>query len=568
MSDQTIQRIDFSLVPQTLVNMPRWCNWSFGRSPESRTLFQVPIQAVGNVQRANLVDPNTWSTFADAKEFCGSDRGLAFMCTDDLEQTHPEDLFNLLKVPGVLAFTVAEAVIEYHEGKKILLQERLEAHFGVAPPPVMAEVPDNTPLMVHILTSFADTPALLKESLEKFQPDIEHFMEPTAIGLLWQFAEPGYELHATVIDEYLHKRRISPSNKRRLKDMVADWGAYSEGTILTRAESIADYDLDPPIPPDYQHPDILAKTGVTVLAGRPKMGKSYLALNLALAIAEGGVFASHFDIQYPGAVLYMALEDHRSRMYSRLKALSADERLPRNFYIVYEANRMNISLVSQLSDWLEAKADEHPRLVVIDVFNHVQTQRRGQENIYDMEYRDMRQLGELANQYGLHIILVTHLNKAHTSVGDARDAVMSSTAITGGASGIWILRNEGKETVDAILSVSGKDIPMWDIAMRRIQLAGHMDFEALGDADAIGAKSLKLKLLIGLYQWDGAMPTRAELHQDIDPDYSRPSFYNLIKRMQKEGLIRLDGNRVGLTRQGASQASAEVALMPDEEGKD
>lgn len=566
MPAQTITKIDFSLVPQPLVNMCRWCNWSYGRSQDSRTVFQVPIQTTGDVKKANLVEPETWSTFADAKEFCGSDRGLAFMCTDDLEQTHAEDLFNLLKVPGILVFTLAEAVIEYQEGKKLLLQERLEEHFGIAPPAVMSEVPDNIPLMNHILTSFSDTPAVLKESLEKFQPDIEHFMEPTSIGLLWQFSEPGYELHATVIDEYLHKRRISPSNKRRLKDMIADWGSTSEGTILTRAESIADYDINPPVPPDYQHPDILAKTGVTVLAGRPKMGKSYLALNLALAVAEGGIFASHFDIQYPGAVLYMALEDHRSRMYSRLKALSADERLPSNFYVVYEANRINISLVEQLTEWLQAKADERPRLIVIDVFNHVQTQRgRGQENIYDMEYRDMRQLGDLANHYGLHIILVTHLNKAHTSVGDARDAVMSSTAITGGASGIWILRNEGKETVDAILAVSGKDIPMWDIALRKVHLAGHMDWEALGDADTIGAKSLKLKLLISLYQWDGVMPTRAELHQDVDPEYTRPSFYNLIKRMQKEGLLRLDQNKVGLTRQGASQASAEIALMPDEE---
>ncbi len=67
--------------------------------------------------------------------------------------------------------------------------------------------------------------------------------------------------------------------------------------------------------------------GCTILAGRPKLGKSWLALDMALAVANGGrCLGTDCD---PGAVLYLALEDNRRRLQSRLQKLApARETIP------------------------------------------------------------------------------------------------------------------------------------------------------------------------------------------------------------------------------------------------
>ena len=64
--------------------------------------------------------------------------------------------------------------------------------------------------------------------------------------------------------------------------------------------------------------------GLTMLAGRPKVGKSWLALQIATAVACGGkVFEQ--DIT-PGKVLYLALEDSGRRLKDRIEKL----RIPRD----------------------------------------------------------------------------------------------------------------------------------------------------------------------------------------------------------------------------------------------
>src|SRR3984893_3034929 len=60
--------------------------------------------------------------------------------------------------------------------------------------------------------------------------------------------------------------------------------------------------------------------GATILAGRPKIGKSWLALDWSIAVARGGVCFG--DVQCKeGDVLYIALEDNKRRLKSRLAKL-------------------------------------------------------------------------------------------------------------------------------------------------------------------------------------------------------------------------------------------------------
>jgi len=68
-------------------------------------------------------------------------------------------------------------------------------------------------------------------------------------------------------------------------------------------------------------PEILPE-GVTLLAGKPKMGKSWMGLDVGIAIATGGVALGTKRVQR-GDVLYLALEDNRRRIQNRLNKLLA-----------------------------------------------------------------------------------------------------------------------------------------------------------------------------------------------------------------------------------------------------
>ena len=72
----------------------------------------------------------------------------------------------------------------------------------------------------------------------------------------------------------------------------------------------------PPI--NWVVPGVLPE-GLTILAGKPKLGKSWLALDMALAVAGGGAVLGR-ECE-PGPVLYLALEDNQRRLQRRLNRI-------------------------------------------------------------------------------------------------------------------------------------------------------------------------------------------------------------------------------------------------------
>jgi len=66
---------------------------------------------------------------------------------------------------------------------------------------------------------------------------------------------------------------------------------------------------------------------LTILAGRPKIGKSGLALNIAIAVASGGLVFGSVQVE-TGSVLYLALVDTQRRLQSRLEQVLGDDEWP------------------------------------------------------------------------------------------------------------------------------------------------------------------------------------------------------------------------------------------------
>src|SRR5690606_11474648 len=97
------------------------------------------------------------------------------------------------------------------------------------------------------------------------------------------------------------------------EQMRARQSARAGRLRLWTADEILQHDWPEPT---WAVPDIIP-AGLTILAGRPKVGKSWLALSIAQAVAAGGVVLGK-QVE-PGPVLYMGLEDNPRRLQSRMQ---------------------------------------------------------------------------------------------------------------------------------------------------------------------------------------------------------------------------------------------------------
>ncbi len=200
-------------------------------------------------------------------------------------------------------------------------------------------------------------------------------------------------------------------------------------------------------------PDILPE-GLTLLAGKPKLGKSWLALSIALAIAAGGYALGKQPVTQ-GAVLYLALEDNERRLQSRaMQLLDAMSEVPSGIEFALDWPRLDQGGLQYLEEYLQA----HPRLrlVIIDTWVKVSPlSGRHQRSQYETEYEALAPLKALADSYHVSILAVHHLRKMCAS--DALDEITGSTGLTGVVDGALILKRE-RSTNEACLFVTGRDI--------------------------------------------------------------------------------------------------------------
>src|SRR5215218_397230 len=191
--------------------------------------------------------------------------------------------------------------------------------------------------------------------------------------------------------------------------------------------------------------------GTTILAGKPKMGKSWLALGTSVAVAAGGVALGTKRVDR-GAVLYLALEDNPRRLQSRLKKLLSGGTAPEGLELATLWPRLGDGGLEALEAWLNAHPDA--RLVVIDTLAKFRAGQAG-KNIYKEDYEAVEPLVELAADHNVAVLIVHHLRKL--GADDPLDQVSGSIGLTGGAEGALVLNRE-RGRADAYLYVTGRDI--------------------------------------------------------------------------------------------------------------
>ena len=205
----------------------------------------------------------------------------------------------------------------------------------------------------------------------------------------------------------------------------------------------------------------LLPEGLTILAGRPKRGKSWMGLGIALAVASGGKALGKIDVE-KGDALYLALEDNPRRLQNRLARLKSSElKLPSSLHLVTDFLPLQLGGMQTLQDWL----DKHPKthLVIIDTLGRILPSGKGNNNQFIDDYQFIGKLQKLSIDRNFALLVIHHIRKQ--SADYALDRVAGTTGITGAADSVWVL-DSGKGEANAILHVTGRDIDTQEIAMK------------------------------------------------------------------------------------------------------
>jgi len=216
--------------------------------------------------------------------------------------------------------------------------------------------------------------------------------------------------------------------------------------------------------------------GFTILAGRPKVGKSWLALQVSRAVDSGGKIFDQ-DIER-GAVLYLALEDSRRRLQSRMQKQGWDtnQDTQANF-LTYEDFRRYIGFFNKGGSarlYNLIKVNKY-RLVIIDTLSRAFAGVKDMNDSQEVTTA-LSPLQEMANELNMAILVLDHHNKPKGFTQDPVDDVMSSTAKSAIADTVLgIYTEQGKR--GAILKGRGRDIEEIDKRMTFDAITGAWQIE-------------------------------------------------------------------------------------------
>jgi hypothetical protein len=234
---------------------------------------------------------------------------------------------------------------------------------------------------------------------------------------------------------------------------VLPWKAVRQpGATPERVTAVELMEME--FPPVRFLVDGLLTGGLTILAGRPKHGKSWLSLILAYAVATGEALDGRAVHQ--GDVLYLALEDRRRRLQPRLASLRADLGwvVPETLHLQTDSPHASAGGLYHVAEWIEARR-QTARLVIVDTLVKFRDPPRGSGGTsYAEDYAAVDGLKSLLDHYGVAGLVVTHTKKLKAD--DPFDEVTGTLGTTGAADSIWVLDTEAKGQ-SARLYATGRD---------------------------------------------------------------------------------------------------------------
>lgn len=195
--------------------------------------------------------------------------------------------------------------------------------------------------------------------------------------------------------------------------------------------------------------DGLLYGGAYILAGAPKIGKSFLVAQIAYHVSTGEKLWE-FEV-HQGTVLYLALEDDYQRIQSRMFMMYGVEDSD-NLHFATAANKIGNGLDEQLEFFVR----EHPdtKLIIIDTMQKIR-EVGGEAYSYASDYEIIGRLKQFADKYGICVLIVHHTRKQ--PAGDSFEMISGTTGLLGCADGALLMQKKKRTGLEATIDVVGRD---------------------------------------------------------------------------------------------------------------
>ena len=348
------------------------------------------------------------------------------------------------------------------------------------------------------------------------------------------YCEFGEQKARAILDKSIKYACMTPQEKERRDRIIK---IENQSPIINAADLLKKE--FPPI--KWAVPGIIP-TGLTMLSGNPKAGKSLMALHFALAIAFGGYALGSIKCEQ-GRVLYLALEDTEQRLQRRLRQSLfnlTDTRSLTNLDLKIELPRQNDGGIEYIDNYLQEHQDT--RLVIVDTFQKFRKQLSSKGNVYSEDYDAAADIKKLGDTHSVGILNIHHLRKAPDTTDPFNE--MSGSNGLAGAADTNIIWKRQRLSSTGTLEWSGRDIEEKKYNVKCENLNGAFNW-ILGDEvteDSMGANNLSQdKQDIINYLQDNPGKSPKEIADALKVK-NYDALIQRLSRMAKDGLLYKTGS--------------------------
>jgi hypothetical protein len=326
------------------------------------------------------------------------------------------------------------------------------------------------------------------------------------IGLFLKNLSKSYEENTNFefsIDqghEYL-KMRTAQIFSEGLKDLVdngedttayiAAYKPYANESNLPKIDNADDL-MKMELPPQKYLINGLIGWGIVMICGTHKIGKSFLMLQMALAISSGSLFMGKYKVK-KREVIYMCLEDVKIRIQDRIKQMNLEDQVTNNLHFMYESRKGKDGL-EDLS--LILKQYPKTKCIIIDALATFRGMKHNRD-IFQGDYDAIFEIKKWAIKNKVMVILVHHTRKpGKDGESDIVDSISGSQGL-GAALDQYIIMKRPRKSQDGTFYSPPRDMEEFDLAI-------HFDlhnggWEVLGNSDKVELSSAR-KRIIGIME--------------------------------------------------------------------
>jgi hypothetical protein len=259
--------------------------------------------------------------------------------------------------------------------------------------------------------------------------------------------------------------------------------------------------------------DKILPHGVFVFAGSPKVGKSWLTLDMCQAISTGGKLWDFTATQ--GDVLYLALEDKYNRLQGRLMQMKAESLDISRLHLATASFGLQDGLLEQVHNFIAAYPNTN--FIAIDTLERIRNGGRDRD-IYSCDYSDMNKLREITEKHNLTLLLVHHTRKMYDP--DPLNTVSGSTGLIGAVDGAFVLAKDKRTGNKAKLTISNRDTEGFCFDIRFEPESVRWEFIGNSTEDSADGEDAFCFLLNDFLQdeWSGTATELCNQLKTLDPN--------------------------------------------------